>query len=161
MQTPGAVTHAADQIRMTIDALKDIAHSRLPGLQSDAGTTRDRFRNLQLPAAAFSDFPEAQAVGRQHEGAHEVFVDTINGVIADLADFEQRLRDSVASAEVTDEQVEAAMAALGNRFSRPGHTFVSERGYQRSNQAHDEDLSAAEVLVNPSDPPPTGESLDS
>jgi hypothetical protein len=162
MPTPGAVTHTADQIRMTIDALRDIAHSKLPGLQSDAALARDRFRSLQLPSAAFSDYPQAQAVGSQHEGAHEVFVDTINGVIDDLAAFEQRLRDSVASAEATDEQVESAMVALGNSLSQPGHAFASARGYQRGNRAHDEELSTGEAFVErwiqgPSGPSTTSE----
>lgn len=132
---------AVQQIQMTIDELRSIADSKLPGLTLDAGGTRDRFRNLHLGAEAFSDFPEAQVVARQHEGAHAVFVDTISGVIADLEDLGHRLRDSVASAEATDEEVEASLVALGHRLSR-GHEFASQESYRESNHAHHADLAA-------------------
>jgi len=138
------VAEAAEQIHMTIDELRSIADSKLPGLKDDAGRSRDQFRNLHLGDGAFSDFPEAQAVARQHTGAHEVFVDTINGVIADLEDFEQRLRESVANAEATDEQVEASMVALGKRLSH-GYNFASDKSYMASNRAHYEDLSAGDA----------------
>src|SRR5262245_516181 len=143
-----SVAQAAQQIQMTIDALRTIADSKLPGLKDDASHSRDRFRNLHLGDGAFSDFPEAQVVARQYTGTHEVFVDTISGVIADLQDFEQRLRDSVASAEATDEQVEASLVALGQRLSH-GYTFAADKSYRASNRAHAADLHAGESHGHP------------
>ncbi|MGH3368270.1 MAG: hypothetical protein ACRDOY_13835 [Nocardioidaceae bacterium] len=154
---------------MTIDELRSIADSKLPGLKDDVGRSRDQFRNLHLGAGTFSDFPEAQVVARRHEGAHAVYVDTISGVIADLEDLEHRLRASVASAEATDEEVEASLVALGNRLSQR-HAFASDTSYRDSNHAHNADLSAGRqdgaqtpatpfADDTPANPPTTGESF--
>lgn len=138
----GSVAAAADHIQMTIDELKNIANSKMPGIQDDASRSRDKFRNMALSAGAFSEFPAAQALERQHEGVHEVFIDTINGVIADLESFQQKLRESVGSAEATDEQVEASLVALGRRLSSNEHVYRSEHDYTRSNKEHYDDLTA-------------------
>jgi hypothetical protein len=103
------------QIEITIEAIRRIARENMTAMQDNAeGQSRD-FRTLDLPPSAFGQVPIAQTVGAQHQAAHEVFMTTIDGVIADLQHFASNLEASCAAHEATDEQsaVDAQRAGQG------------------------------------------------
>lgn len=121
---------AAQQIEMTIQAVKDIANQTMGELETRASDSRTKFQALDLPARAFGEVPLGLALARHHDAAHQVFLETINGVVKDLEDFAQKLRDTASSNEARDEEVETALVALGNRYQ--DHNFQADENYDRT-----------------------------
>ena len=103
------------QIEITIDAIRRIARDNMAAMQDNANAQAADFRALSLSPAAFSEVPIAQTVGQQHQAAHEVFMTTIDGVIADLENFAANLEASCNAHQATDEQsaVDAQRAGQG------------------------------------------------
>jgi hypothetical protein len=116
-------------IEMTIEAVRDIANRTVESMRTRAESTTRSFGDVQLPPAAFGGWAEARALGRHHQGAHEVFVSTLQGVVADLEAFAQNLRDSAASTEQRDEEVEALLVSIGRYQER---TLRSRQNYTAS-----------------------------
>ncbi len=125
---------AGNEIEMTIEAVRSIANSTMEQLRGKAEGSTRTLGNVRLPASAFGGWPRAQALGRHHESAHDVFVRTLEGVIADLEAFAQNLRDTADSTERRDEEVEADLVALGRGYSE--RTFQSRANYSAAVEEH-------------------------
>jgi hypothetical protein len=142
MLTAGQAVAAAGEIEMTISEIREIATRTMSELQGQAENTRTPFGNLALPPGAFGEVPLGQALGRQHQAAHDVFVQTIDGIVADLRDFQQRLLQSAESQESTDDAAQAALVSLGQGYA--DHTFRSTESYDTGRAEHGQDLEAGE-----------------
>src|SRR6476659_9593286 len=115
---PDNVTLAASvhTVEVTIDAIRDIANSTLPKAETDASHSGTSFKNLSLDVAAFGASPLGKELGHQHKGAHEVFVETIDGTIKDLQDFRQKLLDAMNNHENTDDAAQQLLLGISKRY---------------------------------------------
>jgi hypothetical protein len=120
-------------IEMTIDAVREIANRTMETLKQQAQASARRFGDVELPPSAFGGWQQGVALGRHHQGAHDVFMKTIEGVVADLEEFAQKLRDTADSSEKRDQEVEAALLALGRGYR--DRTFRSDRNYTATVEA--------------------------
>jgi hypothetical protein len=134
----GGALRAANEIEMTIAEIRRIADETMASMQSTAESETRSFSNLKVPVSAFGGTPQGKTLGRQHEAAHEVFVQTIEGVIADLREFQRNLRACADSHEDTDEAAKAALTALGRSYAR--HTYRSAYNYDRGRGENKHDL---------------------
>ncbi len=123
----GTSAGLAGQFEMTADAVRDIANRAMESTRSRTERKAHDFGDIDLPPAAFGGWPEGRRLGRHHDGAHQVLLETINGVVADLEEFAANLRATADTAEAQDEQVEAALVSLGRRYRE--HTFHSDANY--------------------------------
>lgn len=117
----------AFDIEMTIDALRDIANRTMGSMKDQAQGTARQFGNINLPPGAFGGWEEGRRLGRHHQGAHEVFASTLEGVIADLEQFARNLRETADATEQREEAVEEGLLALGRGYRE--RTFVSDKTY--------------------------------
>ncbi len=142
------------EIEMTIDAVREIANRTMGTMKGKAQASSRVFGDVDLPPSAFGGWQEGQALGRHHQAAHEVFKKTIEGVIADLEEFAQNLRDTADSSERRDEDVEALLLALGRGYR--DRTFRSQESYTEAVEAEsgrkgiDADVLAAEAAEDES-----------
>jgi hypothetical protein len=120
----------AGEIEMTIDAVRAIANRTMGTMKGKAEQSSRTFGDVDLPASAFGGWEQAKALGRHHEGAHDVFRRTLEGVVADLQTFQQNLRDTADSSERRDEEVEESLLALGRGYQH--RTFESQRNYSET-----------------------------
>ena len=120
---------AVGQVEVTIDKIQRIANTTLPDAESDVTSKSHGFRDLTLSTDSFGEVPAARALGQQHQAAHQVFVETVQGVIADLQEFRQNLLDSMKAHESNDDAVHATLLALGNRYH--DHTYHSDQNWMR------------------------------
>ena len=142
------------QIEITIEAIRRIARENMTAMEDNATSQASDFRALDLPPAAFGQVPIAETVGQQHQAAHQVFMDTIDGVIADLQTFAANIEASCAAHEATDEQ----SAADAQRAGQGALSGVNESmsGYQ-SQADQNFDNAGAEHRDELGDPPPDAE----
>ena len=129
---------AAHTVEVTIEAIRDIANSTLPDAETDATDSSTGFRNLSLPVSAFGDSPLGQELGHQHQGAHEVFAATIEGTIADLQDFRQKLLDAMKNHETTDEAAQDLLRGISQRYD--GHQYQSTHRFDETRTHLADDL---------------------
>lgn len=143
---------AVDRVEVAIDKVTAIANAKLPGVESEVTQTSTDFRNLTLEQASFGHDPFAQALARQHQAAHEVFVKTVQGVITDLQEFRQKLLDSMKAHENTDDSVHAALVSLGRKYD--GHTYHSNENWERARREQGANLGdPAATAPSPQDAP--------
>ncbi len=134
------------QIEITIETIRRIARDNMSAMQDNATSQSSDFRALSLPPSAFSQVPIAQTVGQQHQAAHQVFMDTIDGVIADLQTFAANIEASCNAHEATDEQSatdaqRAGQGALsGVNESMSGYQSQAERNFDNAGAEHREEL---------------------
>lgn len=121
------------EIEMTIDAVRQIANRTMGAMQQQAQSSSRVLGDVDLPASAFGGWPQGVALGHHHRAAHEVFAKTLEGVLADLEEFAQNLRDTADSSERSDEEVQASLLALGKGYR--DHTFRSQRNYSTTVEA--------------------------
>jgi hypothetical protein len=143
---------AIETIEVTISEVLAIASS-LSDAEADVDQASTSFKNLTLDVAAFGHSPLGKELGHQHKGAHEVFVETIQGVVADLRDFQQNLRDSMKSHEATDDSAEALLLGLAKKYD--GHTYAADSNYDQA--LHDQAANLTTSNTNtpaPADPAP-------
>jgi hypothetical protein len=124
-----ALVAAVGQVEVTIEKIQAIANSTLPDAETDVTTKSHGFRSLTLPPDAFGEVPIARALGAQHEAAHQVFVETVEGVIKDLQEFRQNLLDSMKAHENNDDAVHGILTALSSRYQ--GHHYHSDENWLR------------------------------
>lgn len=115
------------EIEMTVEAVREIANRTMGALQQQAQSSTRRFGDVDLPVSAFGGWHQAQALGKHHRAAHEVFTRTLEGVLTDLEEFAQNLRDTADSSERRDEEVQASLVALGKGYR--DRVFRSQRNY--------------------------------
>ena len=133
-----ALSAAVGQVEVTIANIQDIANTTLPAAETDVTTKSSWFRSLTLPPDKFGDVPVARALAEQHQAAHKVFVETVEGVIKDLQEFRQNLLDSMKAHENTDDSVHSTLTALGARYR--DHTYHSDQAWQRERKAQGDHL---------------------
>jgi hypothetical protein len=133
-----AVGAAIGAVEVTIEKVTAIAQTALPQAESEVTTSSTGFRNLSVSLGSFGDVPLAQELAQQHEAAHRVFVETVEGVLKDLQEFRQKLLDSMKSHSNTDDAAQAALLALGRKYD--GHQFHSDENWNRSRQEQAESL---------------------
>jgi len=133
-----AVGAAVGAVEVTIEKVTAIANAALPQAESEVTSSTTGFRNLSLSPGSFGDVPLAQELGQQHEAAHRVFVETVEGVLQDLQEFRQKLLDSMKSHANTDDAAHAALLALGRTYD--GHQFHSDENWNRGRQEERERL---------------------
>lgn len=126
----------ARTVEVTIDAIRRIANTTLPNAETDATNSTHSFRNLAVDAGAFGGHPLAKELAHQHTGAHEVFVETIDGVLKDLEEFAQKLRESMDGHENNDDAIAAMLLNVSKKYD--GHRYHSDLANEqaRTDQAH-------------------------
>jgi hypothetical protein len=144
--TPAETGAVSGQIQITIEAIRKIARDNMAQMRENASERSSDFVGLNLAPSAFSEVPFAQAVGRQHQAAQEVFARTIEGVIADLETFAANLEASCAAHEATDEQSaidaqRAGQGALTNLSASMGeYQYRSDENFDAAGAEHRDDL---------------------
>jgi hypothetical protein len=129
---------ASQAIEVTIEELEEIANSALPDLESDASNTAKPFADEALPPSAFGNVPRGLALAGQHGAAHAVMSETIEGVIADLRLFQERILAAARNHRNADEGAQAALIALGRRYE--SHQFQSDQNKDAASSEHRDEL---------------------
>lgn len=129
------------RVEITIEGVRQIAKTTMEQLKSEARSGSSDFRNTHLSEGAFGEVPKARAYAKQQEAAAGVFRDTIDGVLNDLAKFQDNLLASAKAHEGNDEAVAAALTGLSARYG-PGHQYSAEKKYDAGR--HDEALKLPE-----------------
>lgn len=127
--SPVQRAEAAGAVEVTIDRIRQIANTQVATMAENTRSQEQAFRNLDVSASAFSEVPEARALAEQHRAAHQVFVETINGILTDLELFRDALVGSAQAHESTDDAAYAALTALGSRYTSPD-ALHSEASYE-------------------------------
>jgi hypothetical protein len=144
-----ALSAAVGQVEVTIANIQAIANTTLPAAETDVTTKSNGFRSLTLPPDKFGDVPIARALAEQHQAAHKVFVETVEGVIKDLQEFRQNLLDSMKAHENTDDSVHSTLTALGARYR--DHTYHSDENWKRERQAQGDKLATNSEATHATD----------
>ncbi len=134
-----ALTEAVGIVDVAIDRVTAIANAKLPGAEDEVTSSTSEFRSFTPDTSSFSEVPLAQELAQQHQAAHQVFVETVDGVIADLKEFRQRLLDSMKAHENTDDAAHAALLSLGRAYEGD-HEFHSEQSYEQGRQEQGDNL---------------------
>ncbi len=128
--SPVQLQGAADQVQITIEEVMAIARQHLPGAEDDVTVATRDFRNLDLDPGAFGEVPAARHLGVQHQAVHEVFVETVNGVTADLRDFADQLLASAQAHQDSDDAVHATLLTFASGYS--GHVSQADDSFDRA-----------------------------
>ncbi len=131
----------AAAVEITIDEIRRIANTTIPATEEDATKATQSFRDLAVDTAAFGGHPLAKELAHQHRGAHEVFVETINGVIRDLQDFADKLRESMDSHEQNDDAIAAMLLTVSKKYD--GHRFHSDLANEQARADRADDLTTS------------------
>lgn len=107
----------ADSLNASIEEIRKIANSTFGDLQDHTQTKATEFASADVSEGAFSDYPLAQSLGRQHQAAVSVFTKTMDGVLQDLSRFQSALLDSAKEYENADDAAAAALAAVDGKFT--------------------------------------------
>lgn len=91
------------EIELLIDEIEAIAKQMQGYIAGHAKSSAGEFADATLDASAFNGIPPGLAFFTQQQAAHEVFVQTINGVVADLEQFGETLAANAASHRAVDE----------------------------------------------------------
>lgn len=134
-----ALTEAVGIVDVAIDRVTAIANAKLPGAEDEVTSSTSEFRSFTPDTSSFSEVPLAQELAHQHRAAHQVFVETIDGVIADLQEFRQTLLDSMRAHENTDDAAHAALLSLGRSY-QDDHEFHSDQNYDQGRQEQGDKL---------------------
>ena len=118
------------EIRIVIDEIRAIANSDVSQGQTEATTAKTAFQGHTIPASAFS--PLAAGIAAQQDAVHQVFVETIQGVVSDLETFYDNLIACADNHDSTDGMNQQALLALNRRME--GHKWRSNSAYDRSRQ---------------------------
>lgn len=135
---PPGVAAAVGEVQVTIDRIEEIAKTTVARAEQEATTTSTGFRNLDVATAAFSDVPAAQTLATQHRAAHDVFVDTVKGVVEDLREFQRKLIASANAHRGNDDAVYATLVSLGTRYR--GHRYHSQQNWRAGAREHASEL---------------------
>jgi len=135
------------QVEVSVDDIRQVANKPLPGAETEIERARSSFKNLTLDKGAFGHSPLGRELAHQHQAAHDVFRETIDGVLADLRDFRQNLVDCMNDVESTDESARSMLLALGTRYH--GHTYNAEAKYDQGLHQHAGGLTTSNTDAQP------------
>ena len=93
----------SSEINLLIDEIEAIAKQTRGYIAGHAAKSGTSFANSTLDAGAFAGIPAGMSFHGQQDAAHQVFVETINGVVADLEQFGETLAANAASHRAVDE----------------------------------------------------------
>lgn len=156
----------AGEIRITIEAIRKIATDNMTAMRENADSQASDFRSTHLPGSAFGDTPIGQSVASLHTAAHDVFKQTIDGVIQDLETFAANLVASCKAHEETDQQSadDARRAGQGalSGLAAPGAPgqYHADQHFDESSQQHDEAIPDAPAYQHESAQPGQSEGAD-
>ena len=102
-------------INILIDEIEAIAQQTRGQIREDAEQGATTFANVTLDVGAFNGIPPGLAFHTQQQAAHQVFVETINGVVADLEQFGETLAANAASHRAVDESNADTLTAMEAR----------------------------------------------
>ena len=105
----------SNEINILIEEIENIAAQTQGYIRDDAHDSATSFANVTLAAGAFAGIPQGVEFHAQQEAAHTVFVETINGVVADLETFGATLAANAASHRAVDESNADTMTAMEAR----------------------------------------------
>ena len=146
------------EINVLIEEIEAIAQQTRGYIRTDAEQGATTFANATLDAGAFAGIPPGLEFHAQQQAAHQVFVETINGVVADLEQFGETLAANAASHRAVDESnadtltamearqadeqaAAAAMAQVNEQYPASGDdSYQAEQAYdeeRRDNEALD------------------------
>lgn len=120
---------AANEITMVIHDVRDIAQTNIGRATATAHGSKQAFDGTPVAVSAFSDVPLGRELGVQHKAAHEVFAQTIAGVLADLEEFRAKLLACADSHETNDDMVRSALLSLGRSYRH--HDYHATQNYNR------------------------------
>lgn len=145
---------AAQQVTMVIHEVQRIANHTMDRLGTDASTHKTTFEGVDTGLGAWGQVPKAVALGEHHRAAHEIFVETYQGVVDDLVAFRDNLLACAGAHQSNDEQVQSALLRLSTGYG--DHRFDSDRRHDHSSNAHHDDLyDAAQGEARPQPAPAT------
>lgn len=127
-------TDGAAAIQVSIDKIKEIANTTVAGAETDGNHSLSGFKSSRAPESSFGEVPLAQQLAQQQQAAHDIFVETVQGVVQDLQDFRDQLIASANAHQHTDDAAYAALVALGREYQ--GHHYHSRQNYRRSLAEH-------------------------
>ena len=146
------------EIELLIDEIVQIAKDMQGYVSEDADTAASAFQSAKINASAFADIPPGMEFFTQQQAAHQVFVETIKGVVADLQQFGETLQgnaenhravdesnaDTLTAYEVQQDQ-QAASQAMGEVNQDYGDRTADGEGLA-AEQAYDESRQGNEAL---------------
>ena len=141
----------ADEISMVIEDIRDIARDDIGTATDHAEDSSHTFASVGVGIGDFSSVPMARSFALQHQAAHEVFRDTIRGVLADLEDFRARLLACADGHETTDASVRAHLQGMSNSYEH--HQLHSRRNYDHGRREHTEALDTGSAPGGADQPP--------
>ncbi|MBC7630362.1 hypothetical protein [Aeromicrobium sp.] len=103
-------------IQVAIEAIEEIKNRGLTDAENLATSATSEFRHNRTPLHAFSSFPMAAEVAQQQDAAYQVYVSTIDGVLADLRTFQANLGGNVNSWKTVDEDTQARLIKFASNF---------------------------------------------
>jgi hypothetical protein len=118
----------ADSFHASIEEIRKIANSTFGDLHDQTAAKALQFSNADVDGSAFSTYPTAQSLGKQHQAAVAVFTETMNGVLRDLETLQSALLDSAKEYENTDDAAAAALAAVDSKFGE-ADTLATNRSW--------------------------------
>lgn len=108
----GGVTAAAQEIQLTIDAIKDIANRVMAELHENAAERGQAMSSVQIRPGSFGETDIAQKVGNTAAAAHEVFQGTVRGIVTVLEQYQQNLIATVNTYTAADDANAADISRL-------------------------------------------------
>lgn len=130
---------AAATIQVTIDKIEAIAKGAVAKAEDAAATSSTTFKDLQVHRGSFSQVPIAQDIADMHQAAHDVFTSTVEGVVADLRDFREKLLASARAHEGTDDGVYATLVSVGRHYGAD-HRYHAQSRFDRERTRHEREL---------------------
>lgn len=141
------------RVEITIERIEEIARTMMASMDDTARNKSSDFRNTKLSQGVFGQYDRAQEFAAQQDAAHQVFVETIQGVIADLRAFQENLLASARTSRRTDEAAESsltvkarndqavttAMAKVDSRFGED-YTYNAQEQYDEARTDKDLDV---------------------
>lgn len=108
-------TTAMLSARLGSTAHDRVMWARTNGSDSSQYGRGPSFREMPSSRHMFGTTPEGQSLSGQVTAAHEVYLETVRGVVADLERFRGNLVDSIKKAKDADQGAEDAMRRLARR----------------------------------------------
>lgn len=108
----GGGTAAAQEIQLTIDAIKDIANRVMAELHENAAERGQAMSTVQIRPGSFGETEIAQKMGNTAAAAHEVFQGTVRGVVTVLEQYQQNLIATVNTYTAADDANAADISRL-------------------------------------------------
>lgn len=139
----GGGAASAQEIRLTIEEIRNIANGVMAELQDRAGGRRESMSSVDIDPAAFGQTAVAQQMGQTAAAAHDVFLGTVRGIVRVLEQYQQNLIDTVNTYAAADDVNATDMARLTPDEILQRYQELNEQTIDRDEDGHG-DLTQAE-----------------